>query len=157
MVVIWQIQTSQFVIFPFRISHLLLNFHQTFNQEIGTIDLLIRHIGMNLKPLYKSQNNILIGLKSDFRELCVIDGLVVEVDIEGKRILSEPVSGLQKLKAGSYTPIRQQEKKEYARMIERKLKRKTLKKIEEKLVDPPKQSVESLAWIPERLGGHGDL
>ena len=110
---------------------------------------------MNLKPLYKAENNILIGLKSDFQELCVIDGLVVEVDIEGKKILSEPVSGLHKLKAGNYTPIRQREKKEYARMIERRLKRKLLKKIEEKLAYPAKEAVESLVWVPERLGGNG--
>ena len=33
---------------------------------------------MNLKPLYKAENYILVGLKSDFQELCVLDGLVVE-------------------------------------------------------------------------------
>ncbi|GEM_PF-2345703 len=106
---------------------------------------------MNLKPLYRIENRILIGLESDFRELCVLDGLVVELDIEGKKILSGPVSGLSKLKSESFKPIRQHEKKEYARAIERKFKRRLIKKIEEELISPDSESIKTLSWIPDRL------
>ena len=109
---------------------------------------------MNLKALYKAENIILIGLKSDFQELCVLDGLVIEVDLEKRKIISEPVSGLKKLKTGSYIPIRQYEKKEYSRIIELKLKKKLIRKIEETLIEPPRESIDSLTWIPDRLGGN---
>jgi hypothetical protein len=106
---------------------------------------------MKLKPLYRAENIILIGLKSDFEELCVIDGLVIEVDMVGKTLVGEPISGLQKLKTRDFTPIRQHEKREYTRMIEKKLKKKLIKRIEEKLVEPPQESIRTLSWIPDRL------
>lgn len=110
---------------------------------------------MNLKPLYRTDSRILIGLESDFKELCVLDGLVIEVDLEGKKKLSGPESGLRKLKSGNYKPIRQHEKKEYVRVIERKLKRKLIKKIEEELISPAQDSIDTLSWIPDRLAGNG--
>lgn len=111
---------------------------------------------MNLKPLYRTDSRILIGLESDFTELCVLDGLVVEIDLEGKKVLGDPVSGLKKLKTGSYTPIRQSEKRDYSRLVERKLKKKLIRKIRETLEVPPKASIESLVWIPDRLGGNNN-
>ena len=106
---------------------------------------------MNLKPLSRAENFILIGLKSDFRELCVIDGLVIEVDIAGKKLVGEPISGLKKLKTREFTPIRPHEKREYTRLIEKKLKKKLIKRIEEKLAEPPQESIQTLSWIPDRL------
>lgn len=106
---------------------------------------------MNLKPLYRIENRILIGLESDFQELCVLDGLVIEVDLEGKKKLSGPESGLLKLKSGDYKPIRQHEKKQYARALEKKLKRKLIRKIEEELSYPDRESIATLSWVPDRL------
>ena len=106
---------------------------------------------MKLKPLYISDGIILVGLLEDFDELCVLDGLVVEIDLNKGKALSDPVSGLSLLKRKSFTPIRQHEKHDYTRMISRKLKRRTLRKIEEDLETPPESAIESLSWIPERL------
>lgn len=127
-----------------------------FDNRNETILLFIRLLVMNLKPLYRTDNSILIGLKSDFTEVCVLDGLVVEIDLEGKKILSGPESGLRKLKSGSYKPIRQHEKKEYARVIEKKLKRRLIRKIEEELIYPARESIDTLTWIPDRLAGNSN-
>lgn len=108
---------------------------------------------MNLKPLYRNESRILLGLVDDFAELCVLDGLVVEVDVDSKRVLGDPYSGFRKLQSGSYTPIRQHEKKEYCRLVERKLRKKIIRSIEEKLERPPTEAISSLTWVPQRLGG----
>ncbi len=110
---------------------------------------------MRIKPLYKSDNRLLVGLSKDFSELCVLDGLVVEVDLEKKTIVSGPEGGLNKLRKGSYIPIRQTEKREFIRILEKKLKRKALKRIEEDLESPSLESIGTLVWIPDRLGGNG--
>ena len=112
---------------------------------------------MNLKPLYRTDNRILLGLESDFSELCVLDGLVIEVDLEGRKKLSGPESGLKKLKSDDYQPIRQHEKKEYARALEKRLKRKLLKKLEEELSYPDRESIATLSWIPDRLSDKSNI
>ena len=112
-------------------------------------------MSMNLKPLYRSDDCVLVGLNVDFQDLCVLDGLVVEVDLNGKKLLGNAESGLRKLRSRKYTPIRQEEKKEYTRLLERRLKRKLIRRIEEILEFPEKESVDTLAWIPDRLSGNG--
>ena len=78
---------------------------------------------------------------------------MVEVDLDRKVVSSEPESGVRKLKEGSFVPIRKNEKKEYSRVIEKKFKRKLIRQIEMDLLSPSQQSIDSLIWIPERLGG----
>ena len=126
-----------------------------FEDESEIFFKLIRLIIVKLKPLYRSENNFLVGLAADFKELCVLDGLVVEVDIDSKKIIGDPVSGFSKLQSGEYTPIRQSEKKEYSKLIERKLKKRLIRKIEEELEAPDDIALNSLIWRPDRLGGNG--
>ena len=106
---------------------------------------------MKIKPLYKDDNNVLVGLESDFPEVCVIDGLVVEIDLQSKRILNHPWSGQKKLKHRTYSPIRKEEKAEYRKRVERSLKRKGIKQVLEMLMNPTTDQVQSLIWIPDRL------
>ena len=82
-----------------------------------TKNVLIRLLSMILKPLYRSDNRILVGLMKDFQELCVLDGLVVEVDLSNGTSVSSPAGGISLLKKGSYIPIRQHEKAEYSKII----------------------------------------
>jgi len=110
---------------------------------------------MGIKPLYKSDNLLLVGLSKDFSELCVLDGLVVEVDLLKKKIISGPEGGLNKLRKGAYTAIRQAEKREFTKILVKNLKKKAIKKIEQDLESPSKASIETLVWIPDRLGGNG--
>lgn len=111
---------------------------------------------MTIKPLYRSENRLLVGLSKDFTELCVIDGLVVEIDLDKKKVISSPEGGLQKLRGGTYIPIRQNEKKEYCKILLKRIRRKALKRVEEELESPPQDSIKTLVWIPERLGGNGN-
>lgn len=106
---------------------------------------------MVLKPLYRSDNRILVGLMKDFQELCVLDGLVVEVDLSNGTSVSSPAGGISLLKKGSYIPIRQHEKAEYSKIISKKLKKKIIRKIEAELESPPSESISTLVWIPDRL------
>lgn len=106
---------------------------------------------MTLKPLYKFGNIVLVGLDKDFHEVCVLDGLVIEIDLEKRQALDSPRGGLNLLKNGSYIPIRKDEKSDYIRMLQKRLKRKQLRKIEEELEYPSKEAIETLQWLPERL------
>ena len=111
---------------------------------------------MTLKPLYKLGSKVLVGLDKDFYEVCVLDGLVIEVDLDARQPLTSAGSGLYLLKHSSYTPIRKNEKSEYIRLLRKKLKKKQLRKIEEELEFPSREAVESLQWVPERLeNGNG--
>jgi hypothetical protein len=110
-----------------------------------------RLLSMTLKPLYRSENRILVGLMKDFQELCVLDGLVIEIDLGNGTSVSPPAGGISILKKGSYIPIRQHEKSEYSKIISRKLKKRTLRKIIADLESPPSESIETLVWVPERL------
>ena len=109
---------------------------------------------MGIKPLYRLESRLLVGLTKDFSELCVLDGLVIEVDLEKKKVVSGPEGGLNKIRSGAYIAIRQKEKKEYCKILERKLRKKALKKIETDLESPTKESIETLVWIPDRLNTH---
>ena len=130
------------------ISFVILNINET-NRSYQ------RLISMTIKPLYRSENKLLVGLSKDFPELCVLDGLVVEIDLDNKKIVSSPAGGLQKLKKGSYIPIRQSEKREYCKLLAKRLKKKLIKKIEEDLESPPSDAIKTLVWIPDRLAGNG--
>lgn len=108
---------------------------------------------MSIKPLYRFDNKILVGLEVDFRELCVIDGLVVELDLDDKNILHHPWSGQKKLRLGIYSPIRNEHKIEIKRRIERKFRRKIVNQIIDMLTNPTGEQIESLIWKPDRLNG----
>ncbi|MFO7850970.1 MAG: hypothetical protein ACQERS_14610 [Bacteroidota bacterium] len=106
---------------------------------------------MNIKPLYKSDNEILVGLNDDFRELCVLDGIVMSVDLEDKKIVHPPYSGQKLLMEGNYTPIMIDQKDKYRQKIKTSLKKRMIAEIEKQLEHPPQEAVDSLIWKPERL------
>ncbi|KPK31774.1 MAG: hypothetical protein AMK70_11775 [Nitrospira bacterium SG8_35_1] len=106
---------------------------------------------MNIKPLYKSEREILVGLNDDFRELCVLDGLVMIVDLLERKIVHPPWSGQKILMKGDYTPIMIHQKNEFRQKIKKSLKRKMINDIENQLKHPPEEAVNSLIWKPERF------
>ena len=76
---------------------------------------------MNIKPLYKSDSKILIGLEDDFQELSVLDGLVMSIDLHNKKIVHPPWSGQKILMEGDYTPIMTHQKDDYRQKIKKSL------------------------------------
>ena len=107
---------------------------------------------MNIKPLYKSDSKILVGLDDDFKEVCVIDGLVICIDLENKKIVHPPWSGQKILMKGDYRPIMTHQKNIYRQKIRKALKKRIIADIEKQLKHPPLEAVGSLIWKPERLG-----
>jgi hypothetical protein len=71
-----------------------------------------------LIPLYQIESKVLIGLKEDYAQGKVDDGLVLELDLSEKRIVDNPLSGQRKLKFGYYYPVEQDEKQELLKKIE---------------------------------------
>jgi len=106
---------------------------------------------MNIKPLYKSDRKILVGLEDDFRELCVLDGIVIGIDLEGRKIVQAPWSGQKILMEGGYTAILIHQKNDYRSKIKKSLKRRMIADIENQLKHPPDEAVDSLIWKSDRL------
>lgn len=106
---------------------------------------------MNIKPLYKSGREILVGLDDDFSEVCVPDGLVMVIDLEGKKILRTPWSGQRILMTGDFSPIRIPRKDKYRKKIKKAFRKRKVAEMEKQLTNPPREAVESLLWKPERL------
>jgi len=111
---------------------------------------------MNIKPLYKSRESILlVGLEDDYRQVCVPDGLVVAIDLKNKKIIQPPWSGQKILRQGDYSPIIPQEKNSYRQKIKKSLKKRKISDIEKQLQHPPEEAVNSLIWKPRRFKKNG--
>lgn len=106
---------------------------------------------MNIKPLYKSDNVILVGLEDDFSEPCVPDGLVSAIDLGNRKVLHAPWSGQKILREGEFTPILSHQKNEYRQKMKKRLKKRAIADIEKQLKHPTREAVESLIWKPARL------
>ena len=106
---------------------------------------------MNIKPLYKSGREILVGLDDDFSEVCVPDGLVMVIDLEGKKVVRTPWSGQRILMTGDFSPIRIARKDKYRRKIKKAFRKRKIAEMEKQLTNPAREAVESLLWKPERL------
>ncbi len=106
---------------------------------------------MKIKPLYKSDSKILVGLEDDFQELCVLDGLVMSIDLQDRKIVHPPWSGQKILMGGDYAPIMIHQKNDYRQKIKKSLKKKMIADIEKQLKHPPEEAVDSLIWKPDRL------
>jgi len=106
---------------------------------------------MNIKPLYSSDSKVLVGLEDDFRELCVLDGLVMSIDLERKKIIREPWSGQKLLLEEDYTPILIKQKNTYRQKIRKAFRRKKIAEMEKQLRNPSEEAIKSLIWKPERL------
>lgn len=106
---------------------------------------------MKVKPLYRNGDRILVGLYDDFSEVCVIDGLVVTVDLKKRKVLHQPWSGQKILKKEDYKPILKHQKDEYRQKIRKAFKKRKLAEIEKQLANPPRDAINSLIWKPGRL------
>jgi len=106
---------------------------------------------MNLVPLYKANNNLLVGLAEDHLTDIVNDSLVVELNLKKGEIVNGPWSGQKKIKFGLYYPIEKEARSEFLHKIEQAFSKQQIKEIEELLLKPTKEEIESLIWVPERL------
>lgn len=106
-----------------------------------------------LIPLYKHGSRILVGLKEDYLEDKVKDGLCIEIDMVTKKIWNNPWSGQKLMKhiGGYVVPIQKSERDKFIKIIENELDYKTISEIVDLLQYPPAESVRSLIWKPERL------
>ncbi|HDZ42177.1 MAG TPA: hypothetical protein ENH59_10955 [Bacteroidetes bacterium] len=106
---------------------------------------------MNIKPLYKSGNKVLVGLDEDFREVCLMDGLVMIVDLDSKVVIHPPWSGQKILMKGDYVPIMTHQKNKYRQKIRKVLRKRKIAEIEKQLRGPSEEAIDSLIWKPERF------
>ncbi len=106
---------------------------------------------MNIKPLYKNDSEILVGLEEDFTEVCILDGLVISLDLKERKQKGKPWSGQKVLRNGKYTPILINQKNEYRQMIRKTFRKRFLADIKKQLISPPAEAVKSLIWKPDRL------
>ncbi|MDP2337175.1 MAG: hypothetical protein Q8N05_12150 [Bacteroidota bacterium] len=106
---------------------------------------------MKIVPLYRYENIFLVGLESDSHDEKNLDGLVSKIDLRRKKI-EYPAWSIQKmLKFGYYFPIDVSERKSFYDLIRTELGEELIDQIEEILLSPSKEAIDSLIWIPERL------
>ncbi len=106
---------------------------------------------MKIIPLYRFENLFLVGLKTDFQDEKIHDGLVIEIDLKRRKIKNSPWSGQKMLKFGYYYPISKSEISSTYELIISEMGEEFIDEIERKLLFPSKEAIESLIWIPERL------
>ena len=105
-------------------------------------------------PLYRRENDILIGLSEDYFE-AVEDGLVVMIDLKRKEIIGQPNSGQRIIKHGYWDAIEEVERQQVLEQVFESFGVLRVNEIIDLLLNPPKESIESLLWKPERLQGKG--
>ncbi len=106
---------------------------------------------MNIIPLYRFESSVLVGLDIDYVAPTVEDGLVVEIDLEEKKIKHQPWSGQKKLKFGYYYTVEVSDREKVLEEILTALDKNKIIEIIDILLYPKKDSVDSLIWLPERL------
>jgi hypothetical protein len=107
-------------------------------------------ISKDIIPLYKNGNEILVGLEMDYPQV-VNDGLVLLIDIENKKIIGQPWSGQKIIKHGYWNAIEENERVPIIKEIYQAMGNLKINEIIDILLNPPKSSIESLAWKPERI------
>lgn len=112
---------------------------------------------MNIIPLYKADSLILVGLDIDLPTEKNEDILVVEINIQYKKIENKPWSGLKMLKFGSYDAVPVSERKTLTDQITEGLGKNMIIEIIDMLLYPTQESINSLVWIPERLRNKNKL
>ncbi|GEM_PF-103647 len=106
---------------------------------------------MKIVPLYRYENVFLIGLESDFQDENNLDGLVAVISLRKKKI-EYPAWSIQKmLKFGYYYWIDVSERQSLYDLIINELGEDLVNQIEEKLLFPSQEAIDSLIWIPKRL------
>jgi hypothetical protein len=109
-------------------------------------------ISNEIIPLYRRFNDILIGLAEDYPEV-VEDGLVVMVDLEKREIVGQPTSGQRIIKHGYWDAIEVNERQQVLKQVYESFGVLRVNEIIDLLLNPPKGSIQSLLWKPERLRG----
>lgn len=108
---------------------------------------------MKIIPLYRFENLFLVGLNLDYQGENISDGLVAEIDIRRRKI-NTVWSGQKMLKFGTYFPIDMSERMSIYDLIKSELGEELINEIENILLLPSKEAIDSLIWIPERLKMH---
>ena len=107
-------------------------------------------ISNEIIPLYSRHNDILIGLTEDYLTV-VDDGLVVMIDLEKKEIIGQPTSGQRIIKHGYWDAIEVNERQQVLQQVYESFGALRVNEIMDLLLNPPRESVQSLLWKPERL------
>jgi hypothetical protein len=107
-------------------------------------------ISRELIPLYRSVNDILVGLAEDYSGI-VEDGLVVMVDLERREIVGQPSSGQRIIKQGYWGAIKEDERQLVLKQLLESFGSLRVDEIMDLLLHPSKESIQSLLWKPERL------
>ena len=107
-------------------------------------------IGKKIIPLYRKHNDILVGLAEDYPEV-VDDGLVLMIDLENKKIIGQPSSGQRIVKHGYWDALEKDERQQVIQLLDESLEASVVNEIIDLLLNPPKDSIQSLLWKPERL------
>ncbi len=106
---------------------------------------------MKIIPLFKFESTYLLGLDIDHPEDPPLDSLVIEIDVSEKSIKNEPWSRQKKLKFGFYYWIEPMDRELIMNEISKSLGKNKMIEIQDKLLYPTKDSIDSLIWKPDRL------
>jgi len=107
-------------------------------------------ISKELIPLYRRGNDILVGLTEDYSEV-VDDGLALMVNLDKKEIIGQPYSGQRIVKHGYWDAIKEDEIQLVLKQLFESFGSLRVNEIMDLLLHPPKESIQSLLWKPERL------
>ena len=106
---------------------------------------------MKIVPLYRYEDIFLVGLVSDSHDEKNLDGLVSKINL-GRKKIEYPAWSIQKmLKFGYYYWIDVSERQSLYDLIINELGEDLVNQIEEKLLFPSQEAIDSLIWIPKRL------
>lgn len=106
---------------------------------------------MKIIPLYRYKDLFLIGLDADYQTEEYNDGLVAEIDLGKKKIVHTPWSEQKKLKFGYYFSISKNERDSIYDLIKNELGEEIIDQIENMLLFPTQEAIDSLIWVPDRL------
>jgi hypothetical protein len=107
-------------------------------------------ISKELIPLYRRGNDILVGLTEDYPEV-VDDGLALMVNLVKKEIIGQPFSGQRIVKHGYWEAIKEDKRQQVLKQLFESFGSVRVNEIMDLLLNPPKESIQSLLWKPERL------
>jgi hypothetical protein len=106
---------------------------------------------MDIFPIYRFGSLVLIELDIDYSSNKVKDGLVIELNLKDKTLVSPPWSGQKKLKFGFYDAVKESERSELIKEIHSVFGEEKISAFIEMLLHPSDESIKSLIWIPDRL------
>ena len=109
---------------------------------------------MKIIPLYRYESIFLVGIESDYQDKETNDGLVATINLRTKKIDCQAWSGQKMLKFGYYFPIDKSERSSIYDLIKSELGEDVINQIENMLLFPSQEAIDSLIWIPERLKLH---